>query len=723
MSFKVLSDRYPQTFEALDKLLFPEEYSEYHAAIATLALEIYQPLETQFHNEFPERDAIISWFKEKRDGDLPLPPKLIKYGKIGEHYMLAFLECDLPDEAISHDKRIFYPYKSLAFNAVIRLRLMGLREDYCEEFCLELRMFAKKNKRPEISRLLPAIKEQLLYVLKNEITDAKSELNEETQSTFIDQLEHYINPLELLVSGKNKEVRSRGKNKERKEYRLESRVENKSDTDGNIIHEVHEKLKGRRGTEQWKREEHSTAPDDSKVLMIGLADSTKEPRANHFIAKGFSLRLTLRKKKLPTQLDHLTEDICQKVSNYCHANINKSGAQLILFVLLTGFSADELRKVKRVKRKNHVFLTRPHHLPTYIQPEDFLPFLPNVNRVFHLPLPKALVDIIPRYLYQAVDEAKEILSELNTKYKSHLTLERLRLNLRSKLTATNIDSAVIGIICGDALSHIPGLSYTTLCLARVFAKYKHYVSENVSIDYADSLTPSQKGVIGSNLAIKDEVIIFQLNRIKKAFNQSCDIPKKFYNLAVYTYYIVALFSAYRPVTAMLGYLSDINFITGSYAISDKENRAGISTRIVTLPNIALEQIKIYKDFMQEIINKYHCIYPALAKRCREALNESEQLPWLFFPVGNDIKEANPDELGVMLRPFFPMANNWHRHWARTKLFLFEIPRDITDGWIGHADIEEEFFGRYSGLSLCDLNIVSEKFDDWASKNEVMTIDA
>lgn len=684
-------------------------------------MDIYQRLKPQFHDDFPERDAIITWLKEYRAGDTPLPQKLIKHGQITEQYLLAFIVNELYDGAISHDKRIFNSYKSLAFSVVVRLLLVGLREDYCQKLCLELRMYATKQ-RQESSRLLPTIKQQVIEKLKDELVVVKSYLNKDTQSSYIEHLLHYIHPLDLLVSGKNEEIRLRGENRERLQYRLEGRKENTIDTDGNSVYEVHEKLKRSRGTEQYKHEEHNTTPDDCKLLMIGLADSTKEPRANHLIAKGFTLRLILRKKKLSTQLDHLTEDICQILSNYCHVYINKKGAQLILFILLTGTSAKKLNKVKRVKRKNYSYLSRPHHLPTYLQPDEFLLFLPEVNRTFHLPLPKALENIDPQLLFDAVGEAKEILSEINKKYKSHLTLERLRLNLRSKLTAMNTDSAITGLICGDVLSQTPGLSYTSLCLTRVFDRYKRYVSENISYEYAESLMLSQKGLIGSNLVIKDEVIFFQLNRIKKAFVQESYIPQKFYYLAVYTYYIVAIFSAYRPVTAMLGYFNDINFITGTYAISDKENRAGISTRIITLPNIAMEQIKIYRTFMKKVVRKYHCIYPALAKRCNEALNENEQFPWLFFSAGNNITEANPGELGVMLRQFFPMANNWHRHWSRSKLFLFGMPGDVVDGWIGHADIEEESFGRYSGLSLHDMNLISEKFDAWAFDNKVTTID-
>lgn len=721
---ETLEQRYPRTFIELNDLLFSDDYSDYHHSVAVLTLNLYQSLEAQFNQEFPERDLIIAWLAEKSGGELSLNElisNIKKSRKLGSQFLLAFIASDVHEKAITHDKVLFYKYKSLTLAVVFQLILAGTHESAYHRICDEMRMFAN-GKRSDLMRYLPEIREQYLSGLNQELTEQREKASDQNLPSIVDQISKYIVPYDAVSSGKDEILRAPSKKREKNKYSLYRKSVADVDTQGNNVSEISEQLvRGKRST-TWQREEKDSTPLDVKIYNVDLKDQTKEPAANHVLAKAISQRLVLRKLKLPTQVDVLTDHALNKVVEACLNDATAHGSQLILLILATGLSPEQLAQIKFKKSKNNTAFYRYHKLPSYEQTPEFKKYIPTVLQKFLITLPECITRPSPYIIYDSIPAAKEILSSLNRKYKLNLTMERLRLNMRAWLTKQSVDSAILGVLCGDDLKQQPGMYYTLIDESVVLGTYREYITDLFSKKIAATLPHESDDFIGSNLPVLTPVITFQLDRIKESYKQSTEPIIKHFFLAIYTYYIVALFSGYRPVTAMLGYFQDMNHITGSYTISDKENREGISARTIILPQIAMQQIDLYKQSITDFTNRYTYKYPELSERCNQALKTKDAAPWLFFEDDGEIIEPNPGALDIYLRKFFPMAENWHRHWARSCLIEFDLGQDITDAWIGHADIEQEGFGRYSSLSSADFKNVADHFDRKAEEMGVTTID-
>lgn len=116
---------------------------------------------------------------------------------------MACITCEISENVIIDDKILFDGYKSLLITVAIKLTLLGLRPDFSRDACLEVRMFAG-GRRQDLVDLLPVIDKQWLADLKDQLISAKQGLDKVTQATFCNQLDHYLHPLDLLITGKMK---------------------------------------------------------------------------------------------------------------------------------------------------------------------------------------------------------------------------------------------------------------------------------------------------------------------------------------------------------------------------------------------------------------------------------------------------------------------------------------------------------------------------------------
>lgn len=721
-----LENIYARLCLELNNLLLPSDLQEYHPSILRETLSLYHALDKQFYDDFPEREGVMKWLSNQlknREGPpiLELAPKIKKAQQIGVHYLPAFIACAMSENRITYYKDLFYSYKSLTMATVIHLILLGTHPKTPKEICDEMRQLANKDKRVDLLWLLPKIEKQCLLVLSEELKNQVKKAEDLRLFSVSGYLAIYKKSFESVVSGRDERVRAVSKKKQTNKISLFKKNIVDVESQGHNISEISEQFVGKRDA-SWQSEEKYSSPPDIKILNFGLSYGAKEPTFNYVHARSVSMRLALRKMKFPTQIEVLTKYALNILIKTCLNDIENPASQLVVLIIVTGLSPEQLIKVKFKKHKSQVSLYRKHKLPSYQQIPEFKEFLPEVKQKFRLVLPECIILPTVASITDAVCATRMLLSSLNKKYKLNLTMERLRLNLHAWLTKQSIDSAVAGALCGDSLKHQPGMYYTLIDESSLLKIYKEYISDVLTQEYASSLPASSKKNIGSNLPVLEQVIAERLYRIRICYKKTNDPLLKHYFLAIYTYYIMALFSGYRPVTAMLGYFQDINLITGYYIISDKENRSGIAARSIILPEIALQQLKIYKQSIKHFIEAYAYIYPDFCMRCRSALQSNNSSPWLFFEFEGEIVEPNPGELRIHLERFFPMPANWPRHWNRTCLKEFNLGQDITNGWIGHADFEQEGLGRYSGLTWADFKNVSSHFDRKAQEMGVITID-
>lgn len=521
-----LSEKYPHTFRNLQCLLFPEEYSIYHYSISELALSLYQHLDPQFTHDFTDRDLVIAWLFEinhRHEGAKPtieLSFEIKKSRQLIKQFLLSFMTTTLPKSSITHDLKIYESYKALTLSVVIQLILYGTHEYAYKQICNEMRRFAN-GRRNDLTSYLPIIKDQSFMNLIQELEAQRNKATEQHLISISAQVSRYIVPYDAIFYGREEIIKTSPKKHDKTRVSLYRKSINDINTQHNIIHEIAEKFKKGKTKSISEHEEKDSTPVDIKIFNIEFEKQTYEPIANHLLAKAISQSIGIRKLKLPTQVDILTNKSIEIIVQHCLNDIDNPAAQLLMLVLSTGQSPEKLCDIKFEKPSSNVYFHRRHRLPSYEQSPDFRKFIPKVAHQLLITLPSFINIPTSLSITNAIPDAKLIISTVNKAYNLNLTLERLRLHLRTWLTKNSIDSAILSVLCGDDLKQQPSMYYTFLDKKCVIETYKHYLMSIFPSKFTASLPDTADVNIGSNLPVFDEVIAKQLTKIK--LNWKCRV--------------------------------------------------------------------------------------------------------------------------------------------------------------------------------------------------------
>jgi len=169
-----------------------------------------------------------------------------------------------------------------------------------------------------------------------------------------------------------------------------------------------------------------------------------------------------------------------------------------------------------------------------------------------------------------------------------------------------------------------------------------------------------------------------------------------------------LSTGHRPVRHPFETKDSFDLEAGTIFISDKEIRNTLSARVLTLPKLAIDQIKYYLKHLKKINTHITNINLGTGNKINKAL--ASQAPLFFFLNNKEFIPVTPSSYEAYSSEILPLKLNWHRHFMRTWLRSENVHGHIVDGWMGHLGVGGDAFSRYSALGISDTRYISEKIN-------------
>lgn len=310
----------------------------------------------------------------------------------------------------------------------------------------------------------------------------------------------------------------------------------------------------------------------------------------------------------------------------------------------------------------------------------------------------------------------DFISDVNRRYKTKLTSNRIGDFLSNYLHHQGVDDVVNALITGNPDIQEAGTYYYQYDHDTIINAYELFINEffpnAIPEDIKTHLISRESG--GSQLFVKQQAVSALFAHLAAKVSSSRGIAE-FHN--AYTFYILHLLNlatGHRPVRDAFDDLSHIDLLNKKIYISDKESRqTASSARVLVLPEAAIQQIQLYLEHLKNIQLLLHSINPLLADAVEMTLSGNNRLLFLLEEnqLGSyQIQSLGPKEVKAYLGALFDIPTNWHRHFLRTMLAKNKISGELIDSWMGHAKIGQEGYSQYSGLSMQGLNKAADIID-------------
>ena len=368
-------------------------------------------------------------------------------------------------------------------------------------------------------------------------------------------------------------------------------------------------------------------------------------------------------------------------------------------------------------RNDEVFLSRWPELPNHHKGR-VAPLLTGRHGWLMLAIPKALAAFrLIKALTGAADgldrQVDGRLSEINKQSGLRLTLGRISNHLHTSLIQQGQDRARAALIAGKPAKAYPQLHYHTddaMLLENIHAAWLRDLLADAGLEKEKLIACGSDLRVGSNLSPNPDL----LQRYSRELHKRLDFDRRsglsrligFHNeFVLYSLELLNLGTGHRPVDCPYESLLDIDVTGQLIYISDKENRSGSASRVIALPEVALEQISHIRSQLETLISHNSVVGEVAVRAAAKALEGDG--PFLFF-ISKDqsIDIVTPKLLNDRFRDRWPLPLNWTRHWMRSSLARVGVEGDLIDAWMGHADFGQEALGRWSGLSIKDLRHVA-----------------
>jgi hypothetical protein len=295
-----------------------------------------------------------------------------------------------------------------------------------------------------------------------------------------------------------------------------------------------------------------------------------------------------------------------------------------------------------------------------------------------------------------------------------------------------MDRAEVALIKGQTIKKRPRLAYTHFDTNFITENFNKYTRALFSIAGADPDLPPLKHIqvnLGSRLYLPPNVLhhLFggQAATLEKKRPKGTAVAITFHNdYVLYVWSILSFVTGHRHVNAPLGQLTDYNSENNSWWISDKEIRKGLAARLIVIPETAAMQVTLYKDHLQALTQQMRFVMPEIEARCHESLNGSGN--FLFFIASDShgnltLRDLTPSSLSTQFKSSMPFPGNWPRHHLGTALINEGISPELVDGWMGHEDIGEEAFGKFSMLTLKNFSVIASAIENILNVHEIRAI--
>ncbi len=181
----------------------------------------------------------------------------------------------------------------------------------------------------------------------------------------------------------------------------------------------------------------------------------------------------------------------------------------------------------------------------------------------------------------------------------------------------------------------------------------------------------------------------------------------------YTSYCVMLFgfiTGYRAVKDPFYSIDELDWDSDFVVISDKDSDDYYNSRIVLVTELCKSQVMEYINHREALIERLILINPKLANEIRLSAVEfpyfkkmgKGQIPFFFFLNSDDnFKNIKSSTLQANIEWSYVLPLNANRHYSRTQLRQLKVPAELVDAFMGHWEVGQEPFGKFSTLSPSD----------------------
>lgn len=185
----------------------------------------------------------------------------------------------------------------------------------------------------------------------------------------------------------------------------------------------------------------------------------------------------------------------------------------------------------------------------------------------------------------------------------------------------------------------------------------------------------------------------------------------------YTDYIIAFLycaTGHRPIVDPFQSLQQINLEAGLVLVSDKVSNENRAWNLVALPQIAIQQIQAYLDYLPKLTARLRENNSGLAVEVHKLDSPARsQLP-LFFYITDDLhdwQQIMPGKMEKRLQEFWNLPLNFMRHMMATELITYTRRPDWVRIQLGHSDGIDHPFGTSSTESPVEtLNQIAIPLD-------------
>jgi len=629
-------------------------------------------------------------------------------------------------------------YRALIILSCLQLHILGNNESAIENALREIRLIANNRKHLPLLALLPEISSQSLPVELIPALDQKRRQNK----SLLELLQRGLGFLSVAIYNACRMAKGTIRHREveyfpsREEDLMLMRQEPTDDTDL-VVSEL--------SISRTYAKPELDESDEPLDVRPGRVISIKEPSNPH---KSFALRaiqskrlaeqLSVRQQSLPCSFEQASEwDIqhlvAKAVTLLSGHTKQADSAALLLLSLISGRSPENLfhdvnKNIFR-ELKNHPCLYLTHSVPASKQEADCDSILPSVSGHLILPLPIVLKGQKLTSWSLDIDKLKAILSDINARHETRLTLGRIARYLEHWYVNQGLDRAEIALIRGEPRKSRPALSYSNLDADPIIEHHCNYIEALFRLANLNPGLPTRHPTanrLGSRLNLPMHVLhnLFCLLAPTSATAVSAkrdDAIAYHNNYVCYVWALLAFATGHRDVTAPMGQLGDYNSHNRTWWISDKEIRHGLAARTVVVPVTAARQVELYLEHLRALAKHTRFVAPMISERCEMALAGSSNLLFaIITPLDKEATPANlcPSMLDRLLGKKMPWARNWPRHYLRSELKRQGVAPEQIDGWMGHEEIGEEAFGRHSTLSLHHLNEIANRIEQILKNHKI-----
>jgi len=219
--------------------------------------------------------------------------------------------------------------------------------------------------------------------------------------------------------------------------------------------------------------------------------------------------------------------------------------------------------------------------------------------------------------------------------------------------------------------------------------------------------------VGSQLQVKPNVVQLLFEQLSNdienvRLNNKKSMVNYHQQYTLYTLLLLFLSSGHRPVCEPFETVNIFNLKNKTIYISDKESRSELASRVLVLPNIAINQLEFYLDHLKQLAIFYKGSSTEMSALIEKSLNGDGYL--FFFIKGRKIYAMTPAIMSTQLQNIFPIKLNWHRHFMRTQLRNRGVCAEFVNAWMGHLSQGESNFARFGGISMNNLRLLAKNIE-------------